>query len=75
MCINTVASWLWPADVFIERWNIIDELQRPPTVGINEASEEIVTSLQFAETKYADHTLLVSYMHHGLMWVLFLTRN
>ncbi|KAG1882173.1 WD40-repeat-containing domain protein [Suillus subluteus] len=61
---NEVRLW----NIVGEQWNIISELQQPPTVGINEGSEEIITSLQFAETKYADHTLLVSYMHHGLIF-------
>ncbi|KIK27029.1 hypothetical protein PISMIDRAFT_93730 [Pisolithus microcarpus 441] len=40
----------------------------PPSIAMNSNSEIIVTSLHWAWTKYSDNTLLVAYLHHGILF-------
>ncbi|KIK14282.1 hypothetical protein PISMIDRAFT_117314 [Pisolithus microcarpus 441] len=40
----------------------------PPSIAMNSNSEVIVTSLHWAWTKYSDNTLLIAYLHHGILF-------
>ncbi|KAI5988766.1 WD40-repeat-containing domain protein [Pisolithus albus] len=40
----------------------------PPSIAMNSNAEIIVTSLHWAWTKYSDNTLLVAYLHHGILF-------
>ncbi|KAI6167511.1 WD40-repeat-containing domain protein [Pisolithus thermaeus] len=50
-------------------WTQLAQVLPPLSISVNHKSEVIVTSLAWASTKYSERTLLVAYLHHGiLLW-------
>ncbi|KAI5989697.1 WD40-repeat-containing domain protein [Pisolithus albus] len=50
------------------RWVSRGTITPPPSIAMNSNSEVIVTSLHWAWTKYSDNTLLIAYLHHGILF-------
>ncbi|KAI6153184.1 WD40-repeat-containing domain protein [Pisolithus tinctorius] len=51
------------------KWSRLAQILPPPSISVNREAEVIVTSLAWAHTKYSEKTLLVAYLHHGiLLW-------
>ncbi|KAI6013153.1 hypothetical protein BKA83DRAFT_4010836, partial [Pisolithus microcarpus] len=40
----------------------------PSSIVVNSNSEITITSLHWAWTKYSDNTLLITYLHHGILF-------
>ncbi|KAI6096383.1 WD40-repeat-containing domain protein [Pisolithus sp. B1] len=51
------------------KWTQLAQILPPPSISVNHESEVIITSLAWVRTKYSERTLLVAYLHHGiLLW-------
>ncbi|KAI5990920.1 WD40-repeat-containing domain protein [Pisolithus albus] len=62
-CRHAALSWS------LANWTQLAQVLPPPSISVNHQSEVIVTSLAWARTKYSERTLLVAYLHHGiLLW-------
>ncbi|KAI6123887.1 WD40-repeat-containing domain protein [Pisolithus thermaeus] len=53
------------------KWTQLAQILPPPSISVNHESEVIVTSLAWACMKYSERTLLVAYLHHGILYVSF----
>ena len=51
-----------------DRWVSRGIITPPPSIAMNSDSEVIVTSLHWSRTKYSDSTLLIAYLHHGILY-------
>ncbi|KIO05125.1 hypothetical protein M404DRAFT_141860 [Pisolithus tinctorius Marx 270] len=50
-------------------WVHLGHIHPPPSISANREADVIVTSLAWARTKYSAKTLLIAYLHHGiLLW-------
>lgn len=59
---------LWDHSASSNRWVSRGIITPPPSIAVNSNSEIIVTSLHWAWTKYSDNTLLIAYLHHGILF-------
>ncbi|KIK19047.1 hypothetical protein PISMIDRAFT_108420 [Pisolithus microcarpus 441] len=60
--------FLWSHDG-TAKWTQLAQILPPPSISVNHESEVVVTSLAWARTRYSERTLLVAYLHHGiLLW-------
>ncbi|KAF9231760.1 WD40-repeat-containing domain protein [Melanogaster broomeanus] len=49
-------------------WGQRGQIQPPPSISTNQQAEVIVTSIQWADTRYSQKTLLIAYLHHGILF-------
>ncbi|KAI6000464.1 WD40-repeat-containing domain protein [Pisolithus albus] len=60
--------FLWSHDG-TAKWTQLAQILPPPSISVNHESEVVVTSLAWVHTRYSERTLLVAYLHHGiLLW-------
>ncbi|KIK17389.1 hypothetical protein PISMIDRAFT_111555 [Pisolithus microcarpus 441] len=51
-----------------DRWVSHGIITPPSSIVVNSNSEITITSLHWAWTKYSDNTLLITYLHHGILF-------
>ncbi|KAI6011549.1 WD40-repeat-containing domain protein [Pisolithus microcarpus] len=60
--------FLWSHDG-TAKWTQLAQILPPPSISVNHESEVVVMSLAWVRTRYSERTLLVAYLHHGiLLW-------
>ncbi|KAI6115438.1 WD40-repeat-containing domain protein [Pisolithus thermaeus] len=53
------------------KWTQLAQILPPPSISVNHESKVVITSLAWAHMKYSERTLLVAYLHHGILYVSF----